>query len=233
VKLTVTDSNGMTDSVTQNVTPSLPTQNISFVGSNAYDGTAVNATTTVPAAAAAGDTLLLFQSYSSATITSTPPAGWTLVNTADVGTLNSAVYEKTATAGDPGSSVSIPYSGNVKSQLTVAAYRNVSAGNPIEASASSTASSTATHTAPALSSLTAGTWVVSFWTDKSTTTTAWTPPASETKRSDVYGSASGAVGALVADSAGPVTGSYAGQTATTNATSGSAAQWSIALTASS
>jgi hypothetical protein len=77
--------------------------------------------------------------------------------------------------------------------------------------------------------LSAGSLAVSFWTDKSTTTTAWTAPPAVTKRTDAYGSGGGAVSALLADSGSAVTGSYGGQTATTNATSGSAAQWTIGL----
>jgi hypothetical protein len=146
--------------------------------------------------------------------------------------LRSAVYEKTATASDASSSVTVGFSAAVKAEVTVADYTNTS-GSPIEAELSSVGANTSTHTTPAVSGLTSGSWVVSFWTDKSTTTSSWTPPAGVTQRSAVYGSGSAAVSALLADSGSGVSGSYPGQTATTNATSGSAAQWTIALTPSS
>jgi hypothetical protein len=235
--LTVTDGSNppATASVSHQVAPSAPGQNISFIGANATDaaGTVSSASVTVPAAVNAGDTLLLFESHNSTTATTTTPAGWTKVGGTSTSNLTSSVFEKTAVAGDAGSTVAVGLSAAAKEQVTVAAYHNVSTSAPIETSQSSTSLSTTSHTAPALSGLTAGSLVVNFWADKSTTTSAWAPPGTVTKRSEVYGSGGGATSALIADSGAGVTGSYGAQTATTNATSGSAAQWSIALTPSS
>jgi hypothetical protein len=204
-------------------------KNIGFVGSNTYDKLGTAGTVTVPAGTAAGDTLLLFESHASTTISATPPAGWTQVRTTSTSNLTSTVYERSATAGDAGSNVTVTFSGSVKAEVVVADYSNVAA-SPIESVNSSTATSTSTHTTPQLSGLTNGSWVVTFWTDKSTTTTQWSPPAGVTKRADVYGAGGGAVSALLADTGGGVSGSYPSQTATTNASSGSAAQYAIALT---
>jgi hypothetical protein len=110
--------------------------------------------------------------------------------------------------------------------LQLSDYSN--AALPVEASQSATSTGTS-HVTPPLGGLNAGSWVVSYWTDKSSTTTDWTPPAGVTQRSEIVGAGAGADGGLLADSGGPVSGSYAGQTATSNASSGSAAQWSIAL----
>jgi hypothetical protein len=233
VTLTVKDDQGSTSTVTHAVSPSLPNQNIGFVGADTYDNSGTKGTVTVPAATSAGDALLLFESHASTAIAASAPAGWTAVGTTSYSNVTSTVYKKTATSSDGGSSVAVNFSGTVKAEVTVAAYHNVSTSSPIEAALSSTAGTTATHTTPAVSGLTDGSWVVSFWTDKSTTTSAWTPPAAVTKRADVYGTSGGAISALLADSGNGVSGSYAAQTATTNATSGSAAQWSIALTPSS
>jgi PKD repeat protein len=229
VHLTVTDNGGATGSITKDVTPSLPTQNIGFVGANTYDNSGASGSVTIPAATSSGDTLLLFESHNSTSVTATAPAGWTQVGTTtSASNLRSAVYEKTATGADAGSSATVTFSASVKAQLTVADYKNVST-TPIEAAQSNTSGAGTSHTTPAISGLTAGTWVLSFWTDKSTTTTAWTPPAGVTKRSDVYGTAGGAVSALLADSGTGVSGSYPAQTATTNVSSGSSVQWTVAL----
>ncbi|HEX3907138.1 MAG TPA: hypothetical protein VHW92_04325, partial [Mycobacteriales bacterium] len=123
--------------------------------------------------------------------------------------------------------VSVTLSASVKASLTLADYAHASA--TVEAKASSTTRTTSSHTTPTVTGLSAGSLAVSFWTDKSTTTSAWSPPPSVTKRSDVYGTSGGAVSALLADSGSPVSGTYGGLTATTNATSGSAAQWTIGL----
>ena len=67
---------------------------------------------------------------------------------------------------------------------------------------------------------TAGSWVVSYWGDKSSTTTAWTAPAGQTVRDQSYGSGGGRVTSLVTDGAGPVgAGTVAGLVARTNAAS--------------
>jgi PKD repeat protein len=228
VKLTVTDTGGATNSVTKNVTVSAGgTPQIGFVGANTFDGNVTSGSVNAPAATASGDTLLLFVSDASSTATVTVPAGYTKVG-GTTGALSSAVYEKTATAGDAGNAVPVTFSAQVKSSLTIADYKNAAA-SPIEVIQSATSASTTSHPAPAVSGLTAGTWVVSYWTDKSTTTSAWTLPAAVTQRSVVFGTGGAAVSAALGDSNAAVTGNYAAQTATSNVSSGSAAQWTVAL----
>ncbi|HEX3907137.1 MAG TPA: PKD domain-containing protein, partial [Mycobacteriales bacterium] len=236
VQLTVTDSgDGLSGSATQTATPSSGggggTNPISFVGANAHDGNATSETVTVPAASQVGDALLLFDSYASTSATTTVPAGWTQVGTSTSHNgLITAVYERTVQAGDPGSSVKVSYSATVKAAVTVADY--ASASGTVEMEASNVDTSTASHVSPTLNGLSNGSFAVTFWTDKSTGTTAWTPPSGVTKEADVYGSGGGAVSSLVADSGGSVSGTYGGLTATTNATSGSGAEWTIGLAGS-
>jgi hypothetical protein len=95
--------------------------------------------------------------------------------------------------------------------------------------AASSDASTSSHKSPTLTGLSSGSMAVTLWTDKSTGTTSWTPPAGVVKRSAVFGTGGGAISALLADSGGAVSGSYGGLTATTNATSGAAVAWTIAL----
>jgi PKD repeat protein len=232
VTLTVTDTNANTATATNSVTAANPPQNITFGGSSKYDGTGTSGSVTVPAATAAGDTLLLFESHASTSITAAAPAGWTQIGSTSVSNLRSAVYEKTATSTDHSTAVAVTFSGSVKAEVTVADYTNTDPA-PIEEALSSTATATESHATPAASALTPGSWVVSFWTDKSTTTSLWTPPSDVTERSVAYGTGTGAVSGMLADSNAGVSGSYAGQIATTNFSSGSAAQWTIALTPAS
>jgi PKD repeat protein len=227
VTLTVTDNEGATTTQEHDVTVSAAAQPISFGGAAQVDGSGTSQTVTVPNAAGTGDALLMFVSYASTSITTSTPSGWTLAGTTTASNLTTKVYAKTATGTDGGSTVTATFSATVKASVVVADYSN--AALPVQSAVSATAANTATHVAPALSGLAAGSWVVSYFTDKSTTTSAWTDPAGLSRRSVVFGTAGGAISALLDDSAGPQSGAYPTKTATSNATSGSAAQWSVAL----
>jgi len=91
--------------------------------------------------------------------------------------------------------------------------------------------STASHTAPAVSVANGGSWVVSFWSDKSSSTTTWTLPSGVTQRDQTIGTGGGHVTADIADSnAGLASGTYPAQTATVGATaSGKGAMISLIL----
>jgi hypothetical protein len=184
----------------------------------------------VPATTQPGDALLLFESYASTTATATAPAGWTQVGTTSHSNLTSVVYERSAQAGDAGTNVAVPLSAAVKGSLTVADYG--SAASPVEVAVSSVSGAGTSHTSPAVTGLSDGSLAVTFWTDKSTTTTTWTLPAGVTKRSEIEGTGSAAVSGLLVDSGTAVSGSYGGLVAATDANSGSAAQWTIGLSAS-
>jgi hypothetical protein len=123
----------------------------------------------------------------------------------------------------------MPLSGSAKYTATVAAYSGV---DPAATLTTARAADTANHANRVTPAVTApeGAWVVSYWADKSTTTTAWTPAASVTGRQQVCGADAGHVCSLFADSGQVVAaGSYPGVTATTNAPSNKATTWSIVL----
>jgi PKD repeat protein len=227
VTLTVTDNSGATNSTTQTVSPTTTAPSpITFHGGATADVSATSASVNLPAATNAGDQLLLFESWASPTVTASTPAGWTQVGVGNNGNLSTAVYRRTAQAGDAGSAVSVTFSSSVKASLTVADYANAVS---VEASASSKDSTTASHTSPTVTGLAGGSLAVTFWTDKSTGTTAWTLPAAVTQRSTVFGTGGGAVSAALADSGAAVSGSYGNLTATTNAVSGAGVEWTIGL----
>ena len=77
-----------------------------------------------------------------------------------------------------------------------------------------------------------GSWVVSYWSDKSGTTTAWTPDASVTTRLGACGADGGRICSALADCGGPLpAGAYGNIAATTNAASDTATMWSFVLAA--
>ncbi len=70
---------------------------------------------------------------------------------------------------------------------------------------------------------TPGSWVASYWVDRSSTAHTWAAPSGLTVRSTSYGTGGGQVSALLADSGGAVTtGGYAARTATASASSNQA-----------
>jgi hypothetical protein len=127
------------------------------------------------------------------------------------------IYAKVAAAVDPGSTVTITTSAIEKVDVQLVAYTGT-APTPVAAVGSS-AESTASTTHPTASAAVtkAGSWAVSFWDDKSSTTTSWTAPGGQTRRAGSIGTGSAAMSSLVSDGAAPVaTGSFGGLTAKTN-----------------
>ena len=143
--------------------------------------------------------------------------------------LQAAVFEKTAASGDAGSTVtaSVTSAGPIAIQLVD--YSNVSSSTPVTAGASD--SSVSSHTAPAVAVANGGSWVVSFWSDKSSSTTAWALPSGVIQRDQTIGTGGGRVTAAIADSGGGVpSGTYPAQTASVGVTaSGKGAMISLVL----
>lgn len=228
VTLTVTDDGGAVGSSSQMVTyTSTTAPAIAFRDAAGFDGATASPHVTIPATVEAGDELVLFESYVSTSITTSPPAGWTQVATATANNLSTVLYSKTAAAADAGSTVTTSLSASARSSLVVAAYAN--AAPTVEAAKSLSETNSATHVSPTLLGLSPGSYALTWWGDKSTTNSNWTAPAGVTTRSAVYGSGGGAVSALLVDSGGAIAGNYGGLAATTNVTSGSEVSWTVAL----
>jgi hypothetical protein len=234
VTLTVTDDDAGTANVTHTVHLDVaPPAAIQFVNSATKYANATSESLTIPADTAAGDGMLLFDTFTRAGGTASSPAGWTEVGRNTHGTQTTIVYDRVATAADAGSAVQVTYSLQSKATLTLATYSGTDTTNPVQTVNSATAGATASETAPALSGLSDGTVVVSFWADRSSATTSLTPPATVTQRAQQFGAGSATVNALLADSGAPVSGAYAAQTATTNDASPDSSSWSVALQQSS
>ncbi|GGT77323.1 PKD domain-containing protein [Actinomadura citrea] len=231
VKLTVTDDRGGKGTRSQDVTVASNQVNIGYRGGAGGNGNVQTATAQVPPAVQPGDGMILMLTFNSSEATlATPPSGWTQVGTQVAGTATSVVWKRVAQAGDAGTQVGIGFSAYTKADIRLLAYEGTNATDPVAAVAkSSDPGSGTSHTSPSAQVDAAGSWAVTYWADKSSSTTSWTAPAGVETRGTGIGSGSGRITALVADSNGTVaTGTYGGKTATTDAAS-RAALWTIIL----
>jgi len=236
VQLTVTDNMGGTGSVTHqvSVTVTTPPSGISFVGaSHSAPGSQTSKSVTVPASASVGDTAVMVLTYTKGVAWSSPGAGWTQIGSTFTNvSISSSAWVRRLGAGDPGSTVTVTAPSASKATLSLATYDGVAAAAVDSFAVVGDAGGTS-HTTPTVNAA-AGDWVASWWTDKSTAVSAWTAPATVTKRDAGYDTGtSGRYSEMIADSAGPVAaGSYGGLTATTDTSSDKAIMWTIALTSS-
>ena len=233
VALTVTDNSGAPTTLTKQVMViPAPTSNIAYRASATASVNAALAKVTVPASVQAGDGLVLFATSNTNTNVTTGPAGWTFLGEQISGTdTRTRLYSKVAGACDAGRQVSLTYAAATKVDLSLSAYSGTDTTTPVAAfaSAAETVSRT-THTTPSVNVPAAGSWVVSFWADKSSATTAWTAPAGQVQRAQSIGTSTGRITSLEADSGAPVVaGAWTGQTATASSASAKATMWSVVL----
>jgi PKD repeat protein len=218
ITLTVTDNRGGTATTTRPVTVSVPTTAIAFRGAANSNANGTTSTVTVPAAVQAGDGLVLTATVNADTVTVSDPAGWTRINRTSTTGIQTVVWSKVATAADASGAVSVTLGGTVKTSLTVAAWSGTSATTPV-ASVTGAVDTTATtaHTTPTATVATPGSWVLSYWADKSSSTTAWTAPAGQSVRNVSIGASSGRITSLLTDGGGVAPpGAAGGLTATTD-----------------
>jgi PKD repeat protein len=228
--LTVRDNDDDTDSTTRTVSP-VDVRPITLVGSHANQGNVATPNTTVPAGTSAGDRLVLMLSLNDATRTPGTPTsgvtGWTLVDSAVSGTMQTFLYTKTAAAGDGGRTVRFSMDAAAKYTLTVAAYAGDMLAPQVAVAAETVAR--AGHETPALQA-SSGDWALSYWADKSSTTTGFTLPGEVVSRQAICGVNAGRVCSVLSDSGGPVTsGTYGGLIATADSASSNATMWTILL----
>jgi hypothetical protein len=182
---------------------------------------------TVPASVRTGDALVLLFSGGSGWTGPAGVTGWRLVDSFTVGSITSSLWVKAAAAGDAGASVRQENSVYTKGVLQVVAYSGVQVGAITATRSGET--NRAIHPGPA-ATVPDGAWAVSWWSEKSSTTTAWTSPAGVTPRDQAYGSGSGRYSELLADSGAPLpAGTYGPFTATADGTGSAAAAWTVVL----
>jgi PKD repeat protein len=231
VTLTVTDDDGAVGTATQTVVVNSTTPaGIALRGATGTSARAVSSVSIVtPSAVQSGDGMLLVLSTNSA-VSGTAPAGWTLVGSRLSGTgPNSQVWRRVATATDAGAPVPVALSGQSKVTLQLLAYSGTNRTNPVTRFVSAARTTAATSYATPASTATAGSVVVSIWTDKSNAARTWSGPAGLTARSNLTGVGSGDVATLVADAPVTVTGGVPARTATVPTASTRAAVWTIVL----
>jgi hypothetical protein len=179
---------------------------------------------------------VVFFAAASINPTYTGPAGWTLLESKNgTSSMVARAWTRTATEADTAANakVTVTSSAVAKSDITVAVYRGTDSTTPIASSASKIDNTAgAAHTSPAVTATGDKDWLVTYWADRSDTTTGWTAQAGPTVR--VAGAASDTgsahVTAVMADSNGPVTSGAQGQlTATANGSSSRGASFSILL----
>ncbi|WP_341927312.1 hypothetical protein [Nocardioides psychrotolerans] len=180
-----------------------------------------SASVTTPSAVRAGDAMLLFATVNDTAAAITPPSGWTQQSNVVAGSQRTLLWHRVATSTDAGRSVTVALGSYAKVGLHLAAYSATATGDPVATVSTGTETVGSTsHPTPTVSVAGDGQWLVSYWADKSSATTDWTPPGGVVVRDELVGTGGGHIGVLLADSGGPVpTGTRGGLTATTDATS--------------
>jgi myo-inositol-hexaphosphate 3-phosphohydrolase len=233
ITLTVTDDDNDTDQVSQLVSVTEVTSAIGFVAQAMSNANSTTHSLVVPAAVAPGDgLLLLFGTNTTATISEpTGVTGWQPLDTLAMSGATTRVWRKVAGPTDAGSTLRISLSGGSKGNLMLVAYRGTSGVDPIAAfSRTIDVAGRSSHTTPIASVALPGSWVVSYWTHKDSSTTALAPPADVVVRASGTQTGSGKVTGLLVDSGTSVpVGSYGGLTATAAATATNATMWTIVL----
>ena len=232
VTLTVKDNEGGTGTVTKSVKSTQAGVGFVAAASSAGNRTAHNVQ--VPGTTQPGDTLLLFLTVNSTAVTVGAPAGWTEVKSGTVDGLQAKVWSRTATAGDAGTTVSVPTSAATKSDITVASYRPTAGSTlSVGTSAQALSSSAATQlTTPQVDVTEPSSWLVSYWGAKSSGTVAFTTPDGQQVRAGSVGSGSGSISGELTDSGQPVAvGTRGGITADAGTSTSRAAMFSVVLVA--
>lgn len=232
VTLTVTDDAGATATATKSVTVAPPAAApIAFRAAAGSNANTTAAKVTVPAAVRAGDGLVLVGAVNTETPTIGGPAGWTEVASDSTAGMISKVWTKVATAADAGSVVTVTSSTTAKVDLRLAAYTGTSATAPVATVTKSVdATATATHVTPTATVTGSGRWVLSYWADKSTATTAWTVPVGQPVRTTGTGTSNAHITAVLTDAgAAAAPGTVGGLTATTDTAGTKATMLTIVL----
>lgn len=218
--------------------PAAAADTISFRASAQAAANQITHRVTIPTSVRETDGLLLFVTSNKAlaSVTATP-AGWTQVGTRLSSTdTETILYTKVAAANDAGRSQAVDFTATTKASLTLLAYdgtKVTGANGPIAAFASAAETTNrATHTTPTAPVDDAGSWVVSYWADKSSATTGWTLPAGQTQRSISLGTGPGRITSVASDLNAPAAvGTAPARTATASASSGKATMWTVVLAA--
>ena len=219
VTLTVDDGES-TDQTTRNIDPqeAVSPGAISYVGSATTAGNRPSHSVTIPQTVEPGDRLLLFLTTNSTSTTITDTIdGWTLLQSRDGNGTRGRVWTRAATAIDAGRVVNITGSGYSKSVLSVAAYRSTGPALVGASAIRGVDTSATSHTTPASAADHLNSWLVNYWSEKSSSPTTWTLPDGSVTRTQGESTGTGKVSGILGDSDGAIPlGAVAGRTATTS-----------------
>jgi large repetitive protein len=190
---------------------------------------------TIPSTVRDTDGMLLFVTTNKNVNITTPPAGWTLEGSVLASTdTETTLYSKQAVANDAGRNAAVTFSAITKATVTLLAYDGTAADPTALVNSAAETTSRAAHTTPGGNVATAGSYVVSYWADKnsSSATPPWTLPAGQTQRSIIAGVGTGRIAAVASDPNAPASaGASPGRTATSAASSAKATMWTVVLQA--
>lgn len=228
VSLVVTDDRGAASTAwTGQVTVTAPATAVAFVGAAKANALSAAPAVTVPAGVQAGDTELLYVSTATNGVTTALPSGggWTELTRRINAPLETVVFTRAAPAGDAGSVVSIQLTSSVQVDVQLVVY----SGAASPRAATSADANTATHVAPAVSVTAGGSWVVSYWSSRNSTSSTWTTPSTVTARQTGVGTGGGHVDSQTADSGPVASGGYGTVTAGSGSVAGKGDMVSIVL----
>lgn len=229
VKLTVLDDEGAADSKSSAVNVSSQPSTLSHRDGASVNGNVKNQSVTIPAATEPGDGLVLFVSQNGSSAL-TEPAGWQLVEQHEAGSLTTTLYQRVAEEGDAGAAVTVSSPVYQKINMELLAYGGTDAGSPIASHQVLTEAKFITeHTSPLRSVAEAGSWAVTHFVDKSSSTTAWSPPDGTAVRSISVTGGGGRITSATVDSGGSVGMTYGALVAQTDQPSSSSAAWTVIL----
>jgi hypothetical protein len=231
VSVTVTDDHSLTSTASTSVTVGAPLP-ITLVGVGHATTNTATTSVAVPGGVQAGDVLLMYTSVNSDARAITVPAGWTQVSTRDTGgVLVNTVWSYVVPSAGLSGNVEVDLDAAAQLNVQLVAYRNVDPNHPVQSVASAEdVAITATHSAPAAPVTQPGSLAVLFWVDRSSSTGAWTWPNGVTTRDENFGTGSGYLSSLLADSGAAVpVAAYPSQSATTDAAGSKASSWLIVL----
>lgn len=233
VTQSVTDDDSATGSASQPVTVTAPLSPIAYRAGVGTDTNAAAVQVAVPATVQAGDTLVMIAAANTVVTMGAPTGvtGWTQSGSQAGNTMQSTVWSKTAVATDAGSTVQVALSAVSKVSLQVLAYSGSAAATPVSAAVAAVeTATTAAHATPPVTVATSGSYVLSYWADKTADNTGWTLPAGVTSRVATVGTGGGHITAVTADpDQGSAAGTAAGRTATSASSNNKAIMWSIVL----
>jgi PKD repeat protein len=208
VTLTVEDDGGATDQTQRNVSVGSVSSGIDHVASATRSGWSNRPRVTLPSLQG-GDTILLFMTAAKGVSMGEPTgSGWTAVETVSGNKALTRVWAKTASPGDGGDEVSVNLSSGAKYNASAVVYRGVDGVSASDGDVNTTF--TDTRVTPAVGVPDSGSWGVSFWMHRDSSSSSLDAPSGVATRVSQSQSGGGRATVLIADSAGGVGGSYGG-----------------------